>query len=164
MTDDDGTFEAGTSEDRQDHLLRSIEDLEREHDAGDLSDEDFEQLRAEYTARAAAELRGEEVAPVPSPAPRRSAGRTAAVVGGVLAVALLTGLALARGVGQRGGGGLTGDAGSLREQLAACQPLAFQEPRKGIGCYQKILDTAPDDLDALTYQGWAMVRAGRTQD
>ena len=164
-TADDGTFEAGSAEDRQDHLLRSLEDLEREHAAGDLSDEDFESLRAEYTARAAAALRGEaEAAPAAVPAPRRSAGRTAAVVGGVLALALVAGIALARGSGQRGGGGLTGDAGGIREQLAACQPLAFQEPKKGIGCYQKILDTAPEDLDALTYQGWAMVRAGRTED
>lgn len=162
---DDDTYEAGSAEDRQDHLLRSLEDLEREHAAGDLSDEDFESLRAEYTARAAAALRGDdEAAPVAAPAPRRSLGRTAAVVGGVLALALVAGVALARGSGQRGGGGLTGDAGGVREQLAACQPLAFQEPKKGIGCYQKILEIAPDDLDALTYQGWAMVRAGRAED
>jgi tetratricopeptide (TPR) repeat protein len=86
------------------------------------------------------------------------------VVAGMMALALLAGLALARGVGQRGGGELTGDVGGVREQLAACQPLAFQEPKKGIGCYQKILQIAPDDLDALTYQGWAMVRAGRPGD
>ena len=162
---DDDSFEAGSTEDRQDHLLRSLEDLEREHAAGDMSDEDFESLRADYTARAAAALRGEdEAVPVAVPAPRRSAGRTAAVVGGVLALALVAGIALARGSGQRGGGGLTGDAGGIREQLAACQPLAFQQPKKGIACYQKILDTAPEDLDALTYQGWAMVRAGRPED
>ena len=44
---DDDSFEAGSAEDRQDHLLRSLEDLEREHTAGDLSDEDFKSLRAE---------------------------------------------------------------------------------------------------------------------
>ncbi len=162
---DDDSFEAGSAEDRQDHLLRSLEDLEREHTAGDLSDEDFDSLRSEYTARAAAALRGEDQeTPASAPAPTRSKGRTAAVVGGVLGLALVAGIALALGSGQRGGGGLTGDAGGVREQLAACQPLAFQEPKKGIACYQKILEIAPDDLDALTYLGWAMVRAGRAED
>lgn len=158
--------------DEQDHLLTSLEDLDREHAAGDLSDEDHARLRAEYTARAAAALRDDPGDAAPSgaragggpPPARRGAARTAGVLLGVLVVAVLAGVALARGVGQRGGGGLTGDAGGVREQLAACQPLAFREPAKGIDCYRKILDTAPDDLDALTYQGWAYVRAGRPVD
>ncbi|MFM7068084.1 MAG: hypothetical protein ACKOYM_01365, partial [Actinomycetes bacterium] len=149
---------ADEGDDRSEHLLRSIEDLDREFEAGDIDESDFRELRAEYTARAAAALRGDEPA---APAPTRSWRRTVAVFGALLCVAMLTGVVLARAVGQRGGGGLTGDAGGLRERLAACQPLAFQQPAKGVVCYQKILNYAPDDLDALTYQGWALVRADR---
>jgi len=150
----------------REHLLVSLEDLDREHDAGDLSDQDYEELRAEYTARAAELLKGEDSnfetsGLAAQPEDSGSRRRAAAWLVVVLVIASLSGVALARGVGQRGGGGLTGDAGSLRERLAACQPLAFQQPKKGVGCYQKILNDAPDDLDALTYQGWALVRDGR---
>jgi hypothetical protein len=41
-------------------LLRSLQDLEREHAAGDLSDEDHAVLRDTYTARAAAVLRSSD--------------------------------------------------------------------------------------------------------
>jgi tetratricopeptide (TPR) repeat protein len=44
----------------RDMLLRSLEDLDREHDAGDLSDEDYEMLRDRYTLRAASVLRALE--------------------------------------------------------------------------------------------------------
>jgi tetratricopeptide (TPR) repeat protein len=44
----------------RDMLLRSLEDLDREHDAGDLSDKDYELLRDRYTARAASVLRALE--------------------------------------------------------------------------------------------------------
>ena len=38
-------------------LLRSLADLEREHDAGDIDDADYATLRDGYTVRAAAVLR-----------------------------------------------------------------------------------------------------------
>lgn len=44
-------------EDERDVLLMSLEDLEREHDAGDLPDEDYQLLRDRYTVRAARVLR-----------------------------------------------------------------------------------------------------------
>ena len=43
-------------EDRE-YLLRSLDDLEREHDAGDLDDADYQVLKEDYTARAAEVLR-----------------------------------------------------------------------------------------------------------
>ena len=49
-------------------LLRSLEDLEREHDAGDLDDADYTALKDDYTARAAAALRAEPAAAPPSTA------------------------------------------------------------------------------------------------
>ncbi|MGH9028282.1 MAG: hypothetical protein ACRDV4_01500 [Acidimicrobiales bacterium] len=44
-------------DEERDVLLQSIEDLEREHEAGDLSEADYELLRDRYTLRAAAVLR-----------------------------------------------------------------------------------------------------------
>ena len=44
-------------EEDRDHLLRSLDDLEREREAGDIDDADYVTLRDDYTARAAAVLR-----------------------------------------------------------------------------------------------------------
>jgi hypothetical protein len=44
-------------EDERTFLLRSLEDLDREHEAGDLSDEDHAVLRDGYVARAAEVLK-----------------------------------------------------------------------------------------------------------
>ena len=47
-------------EEDRDHLLRSLEDLEREREAGDLEEADYLVLREDYTARAAEVLRALE--------------------------------------------------------------------------------------------------------
>jgi tetratricopeptide (TPR) repeat protein len=79
-------------DDERSFLLRSLEDLDREHAVGDLSDADHAALRDEYVARAAALLRATENGPGPAPvtpgspagmppalrkssSPRRRAGR-----------------------------------------------------------------------------------------
>ena len=48
----------------RDVLLASLEDLEREHLAGDVDDVDYATLRADYVARAASTLRALEALPV----------------------------------------------------------------------------------------------------
>lgn len=161
-----GPDELAELEEERDHLLASLEDLEREHDAGDLDDVDYEALKDDYTARAAEVLRAleEHRRVIREAGPRRSPGRTAAVVVGVLAFAVVAGVLVARGAGQRGGGTLTGNDNGLREQLANCQPLAFQDPAEGVDCYQEILDASPDNVEALTYQGWALIRDDRVSE
>lgn len=47
----------GRLEEDRDHLLRSLQDLERERDAGDLAEADYLVLREDYTVRAAEVLR-----------------------------------------------------------------------------------------------------------
>ena len=47
-------------EEQRDFLLRSLDDLEREHDAGDIDETDYLALRDDYTVRAAAVLRSLE--------------------------------------------------------------------------------------------------------
>lgn len=147
-------------EDERDHLLSSLDDLEREHDAGDLDDVDFAALSDDYTVRAAEVIRAiDEYHDVlaRSRPPRRPL-RTALVVVAVLAVAGLAGVLVARASGQRGAGTITGNDNSLRQQLANCQMLSFQKPDEGIRCYAGVLESYPENLEALTYQGWAYIR------
>lgn len=143
-----------------DFLLRSLDDLDAEHEAGDLTDEQYEQLRNRYTVRAADRLRGRD-----EPTPVQAHHRRWWWVLGVGLLAVISGLMLARSVGARGPGtSLTGSGGSLRDQLAECQPLAFSDPEAGVACYDRVLDREPENLEALTYRGWALVRAKRPDD
>lgn len=147
-------------EEQRDHLLASLRDLESEHDAGDLDDHDYGELKDDYTARAAEVIRAidEHRDLLEQSRPERNRGRTALVVVSVLAVAVLAGFLLARSSGQRGSGTITGNDDTLRQRLASCQMTSFQKPAEGVDCYADILDEHPDNLEALTYQGWAFVR------
>ena len=70
--------ERAIREEERDFLLASLDDLERERAAGDVTDDDYRALKESYTARAAAVLReldaGEfgQVADDESPERRRS--------------------------------------------------------------------------------------------
>lgn len=158
----DGADRRAELAEERDFLLRSLEDLEREHDAGDIGDDDYATLRDDYTARAAEVLRAiEGDRPAAEARPRRVSRKALLTSIGVIVFALVGGLVLAKAVGTRGvGGTATGGIGTLRSQLAECQPLAFREPKKGISCYDELLDRSPDNVEALTYRGWAKVRAG----
>ena len=153
-------------EEQRDHLLASLRDLEREHDAGDLDDVDYGELKDDYTARAAEVIRAidEHHDLVERSRPERNVGRTMLVVVAVLVVAAVAGVLVARSSGQRGSGTITGNDNSIRQQLASCQMLSFQKPAKGVECYSAILAKEPDNLEALTYQGWALVRNDKVEE
>jgi tetratricopeptide (TPR) repeat protein len=146
-------------------LLRSLDDLDAEHEVGDLDEADYATLRDGYTARAAEVLRAREehrTAPPHEP-PRRGRRQATLWIVGVIAVAAVTGILLARSVGSREGGtSLTGSGGSARERSADCLSTSFAKPAQGVKCYAAILADRPDDPEALTYQGWAWVRLGKT--
>src|SRR6476646_635957 len=96
-------------------LLRSINDLDREHQYGDVDDHDYQVLRDGYTARAATVLRAIEEGQekVAQGKPRRPKVIAAWIIGTV-AVASLAGWLVARSSGQRLpgqsiSGGLPGD-------------------------------------------------------
>ena len=77
-----------TLEEERRFLLRSLTDLEREHDAGDVDDLDYQTLKDGYTVRAAKVLREIEEGrgELPAPKPRRWSrviAVTAAVVVGL---------------------------------------------------------------------------------
>jgi hypothetical protein len=108
----------------RDFLLRSLRDLEAEHVVGDIGDVDYDNLRDDYTARAAAVLRtlagdglrsrngsaphpvvdphGEATDPVREAAERsRRRWRTSAIVGGILLVGVLAAWAVTASSGSR---------------------------------------------------------------
>jgi tetratricopeptide (TPR) repeat protein len=145
--------------DEREFLLRSLEDLDREHDAGDLEDADYTALKDDYTARAAAALRssGAERAPVPS-SPRRGAPRGLLVIGGVLLFAILAGVAVAQSSGRRDEGELgSGDVrASITERLNdAGRLLSEGEAEEAIELYDDVLTDQPTNAEAATYKGWA---------
>jgi tetratricopeptide (TPR) repeat protein len=162
-------------EEERDFLLRSLDDLEREHDAGDVDDHDYAELNDDYTARAAAVLRAIDDRRVlaASAGPRRSWRRTAGVLAIVGVLALGLGWFVFRDAGTRAPGqGLTGDARQDSANLVlqaqqftgqATQALqagdgqtAIDNYRKAIETYDKALEQSPTNVEAMTYRGWVL--------
>jgi cytochrome c-type biogenesis protein CcmH/NrfG len=87
----------------RDFLLRSLDDLEAEHDAGGIDDESYQRLHDDYTARAAAVIRslrdGVRDTPRGGDAPGRR--RRVLLIGAVVVFAMLAGVALASALGAR---------------------------------------------------------------
>lgn len=146
-------------------LERSLEDLEREYEAGDLAAVDYERLKADYERR----LRGEAVAPPRPPA------RPAFVVAGVtfvLVVAIAAGVLVARAAGRREDGAtITGNQPSaasspaapaapgttLPEALARCRGLGGGD---AIDCFTAYTRENPDDPRGFTEFGLFAINAG----
>ena len=162
-------------EEERDFLLRSLEDLEREHAAGDVDDSDFEELKDDYTARAAAVIRAIEdrTAAVKSLRPQRNWQRTA--LGLVLVGALAVGASwvVFRNAGTRAPGqGLTGDirqdssnlilqaqglTGQAQASLqAGDSATAIKQFESAVQAYDKALEISPENVQALTYRGWVL--------
>ena len=162
-------------EEERDFLLRSLEDLEREYAAGDVDDSDFEELKDDYTARAAAAIRAIEdrTAAVKSLRPQRNWQRTA--LGLVLVGALAVGASwlVFRNAGTRAPGqGLTGDirqdssnlilqaqglTGQAQASLQAGDSAkALKQFESAVQAYDKALEISPENVQAMTYRGWVL--------
>ena len=162
-------------EEERDFLLRSLEDLEREYAAGDVDDSDFEELKDDYTARAAAAIRAIEdrTAAVKSLRPQRNWQRTA--LGLVLVGALAVGASwlVFRNAGTRAPGqGLTGDirqdssnlilqaqglTGQAQASLQAGDSTkALKQFESAVQAYDKALEISPENVQAMTYRGWVL--------
>ena len=116
---------ADAATDSVEFLRRSLEDLDAELAAGDLSPEDHARLRDDYTARLARALRGAAPPTASPPGPSRPARPWAArvLVGAVVVVfAVGAGLLVARTSGTRTSqDALTGDIrASQRAELDRC--------------------------------------------
>jgi tetratricopeptide (TPR) repeat protein len=144
-------------EDERRFLLTSLADLEREHDAGDLDDGDYQTLKDGYTQRAAAVLRAIDQGRRAQPprAPRRWS-RTLLGAGAVAVVAVGLGVAVSRFAGQRlpgetVSGGISEDSNS---QLAQARALLATDPAAAFDRYRQVMETDPDNAEATTYVGW----------
>ncbi len=166
-------------EEERDLLLRSLDDLDAEHAAGDLDQDDYEALRDSYTQRAAEVLRQlEEPTASASRAPggRRAAGtatdtagrpklsRRLLVLGGLAVFAVVAGLALAQGLGERGvNDGLTGAVDpSSRTRVMECQAQGAGPDGDLLGaikCFDQVLTVDPENAEALAYRGWYLLLA-----
>jgi len=151
-------------------LLRSLDDLEREHEFGDVTDEDYRTLQDGYTARAATVMRAIEEgrAALPPKKPRRVGVIVASVVG-VVAVAVLAGWLVARSSGQRlEGQTMTGgqEVDSVTAKLAEARSLLGRDAQATAQLYREVLDIEPDNAEARTYTAWllALSSAGASED
>lgn len=144
---------------QRDFLLRSLDDLEREHDAGDVDDHDYEALKGDYTARAAAALRAVEIGRAERPAPRRRPmGRRLATAAGVVAFAVVAGVLMAQASGRRDPGQFgSGDVRqSVTEKLnEAGRLFGAGRAEEAVTLYDEVLQAQPTNAEALTYKGWA---------
>jgi len=141
--------------DEREFLLRSLEDLEREHDAGDLGDADYLALKDDYTARAAKAMRAEHDA---LPATTRSRGRGLIALAGLLLFAVLAGVLVAQASGRREAGEtVTGSIDqSITEKLnEAGRCFSQGDADCAIKAYDEVLAEQPSNVEALTYKGWA---------
>lgn len=169
-------------EDQKRFLLRSLADLDRERDAGDLDETDHATLHADYTHRAAEVIRAiEEQRDLHEQArPDHRRTRTFIAVTAVAVVAICLGVVVAATSGESrpeatGGIDLTPTA-----EVAACidkMQQTFRPAAQGednaqlatdalttIKCFTTQIDAHPDDAVALTYRGWSLALLARQLD
>ena len=167
---------------RQDlqQLLQSLDDLEAEYAAGDLDARDYAVLRNDYTVRVADAVRAERgdvrapnrrsAAPTVASKRNPAAGaRLAVTLGVVLLFAVGAGWLLARSTGERGvGDTLTGSIElSSRQRVLRCQELGMNDGLflEAIQCFDEVLTSEPENVEALTYRAWFLVLAsGSTEE
>lgn len=146
----------------RDFLLRSIADLEAEHDAGELADERYHQLLDGYTVQAATVLRAIDhlraddggVEPV---APRRPR-RVLAIVAVTLAVGVASGGLLVRSLGDRQPGQtITGNAQST-------EPMAGMDMAPDLEALAATARDRPQDARAQYAYAQALLKAQRVVD
>jgi tetratricopeptide (TPR) repeat protein len=155
-------------EEQRRFLLQSLQDLDREREAGDIDDADYRTLKDDYTARAAAVLHAidERKAGLAQKQRgvrrRRSTKWTAVVLAGVVALAIGGGVLVASTSGQRvPGQTATGNVPSnVSDQLAAAQQDIAQGKAVGaLKLYDQVLRQDPNNAQALTFRGWILESA-----
>ena len=154
--------ELAALEEQRDFLLRSLADLDREHDAGDLEDDDYQTLKDDYTARAADVLRAidQQRAAFDDARRPRSLGRTVAWASAVLVFAVVSGVVVAGALGARKAGE-TSSGGVTVEQTGtqkanACIPKMQTDPQGASDCFEGILKDDPKNVVALTWSAWQL--------
>lgn len=155
-------------EDERRFLLKSLADLEREHDAGDVDDGDYRELRDGYTVRAAAVLRAVDEGRAALP-PKPPVNWTRRLLGGVIVVALtaIVWWALSSSTAQRlPGREMTGLDPRDEQQTLLSQARAsqFTDPVAAAALYDLVLDDDPVHPEALAYGGWTKALSATSDD
>jgi cytochrome c-type biogenesis protein CcmH/NrfG len=164
-------------DDEREFLRRSLEDAEREHAAGDLSDQDLAALVKRDQARldeveAALERLGpaaapEEAASDEAPSRRGSPWRLVGIVG--CCVLIVVGVVIlvvhatqTRLPGQASSGSITQSQAQLIEQQLG-EAETFRDADQTLAAlqlYNKVLAEDPRDPDALANAGWLQWKSG----
>jgi cytochrome c-type biogenesis protein CcmH/NrfG len=154
-------------EDERRFLLRSLADLDRELEAGDVDQHDFEVLRDGYTSRAANVLRSIDAGRAQLVPKRKANPRiVAATVVAVLALGALSGWLVARSSGQRlAGQTITGgqridDVSGLLTQARTLLPT---DQAGAAAAYQKVVEIDPTNSEARTYSAWILMLQAQQQ-
>lgn len=151
--------------DERDFLLKSLDDLEEEHAAGDVDEHDYATLRDDYTARAARVIRTIErhQAREAEPEPGSARWRKVVMAAGVVVFALACGALVAQASGRREPGDtVTGD---IRESSRQRIDEAIVTARDGqydeaIDLLDEVLEDAPENAEALAFKGWFQFQSG----
>ena len=156
--------EQASLEEERRFLLESLRDLEREHAAGDIDDEDYRVLKNGYVHRAAQIIKVLEAGVDAREArPGASMKRKLGVVATVALIAGASGWFVAQQSGQRLPGQTIsgGIEDSTASMLSQARALNFSEPKTAIDLYSKILALNPDHVEALTYRSWLIALVAR---
>jgi len=146
-------------------LLRSLQDLEREHEVGDVDDHDYRTLKDGYTVRAAAVLRqiDDHQAALPAKRPRQR-GRTLVVTAAVVAGSVGIGFALASAWGERSSGqeitGFTPGDESRILLTSARDAMSTGDFQLANQLFAEVIEMerarGRDNAEALAYFGWTL--------
>jgi len=152
-------------EDERRFLLRSLTDLEREHEAGDVDDLDYQTLKDGYTVRTANVLRQIEQGrdSLPAAKPRRWS-RTIAVTAAVLVGSIGVGFVLAGAWGERSSGqeitGMTPGDESRIVLTNARDAMGAGDFATANALFAEVIDMerarGRDNAEAVAYFGWTL--------
>lgn len=161
-------------EEEREFLLRSLRDLEAEHDAGDIDDADYGALKDDYTVRAAVVLRqlttsppqaGAPVRLAPAERPRRWPGWALRAAAAVLAGSL-AGWAVVSASGTRQGNepvsGVAIGPAKVGRLLSQAQTAAAKgDAVTALRDCRAILAGDPNQPQALGEEGWVLAQTQR---
>lgn len=160
-------------EEQKQFLLRSLLDLEREFEFGDIDSSDYESLRLDYVARTAEIIKqiegieslstNAQVSHIHSHGHTNSSRRTIITLIVVLLVASGAGWLVANQSGQRlSGQTFTGGIeDSTASILSRARATNFVDPEAAIKLYSQVLRLDPDNVEALTYRAWMLALIAR---
>ena len=153
-----------TLKSEQEFLLVSLRDLDAEMAAGDLDLSDYSELKNAYTFRSAEVIReitkvSAGASPKAETPQRRSLWGRLWVMLGLALFVIVAGYVLAQAAGERGvNDERSGEIDRTpRERVLQCQSLGPDKVTESLECYQQVLDVDPNNVEAHTYRGWALI-------